>query len=216
MFGKQKNNGTVMAAQPALAGAGAGAATGASAPTADVLRGELDRVTTLDKRRSAILSTIGVLAVVAAIAVIASTFFISVLQIRGNSMEPTLTDGQVVIASHLGAPQQGEVTAFYYNNKILLKRVIAFPGDWVDITRDGVVFVNGEMLQEDYLETADFGKADIEFPYQVQDGRYFVLGDNRAVSIDSRSNAIGTVSEEQLIGKAVLRVWPIQDLGLVH
>lgn len=196
--------------------AGAGAAAETSGPSAGALRGELERVNKLDKRRTAILSTVGVLAVVAAIAVIASTFFISVLQIRGNSMEPTLADGQVVIASHLGEPHQSEITAFYYNNKILLKRVVAFPGDWVDITRDGVVFVNGEMLQEDYLETTELGKTDIEFPYQVPEGRYFVLGDNRAVSIDSRSNAIGTVSEEQLIGKAVLRVWPLQDLGFVN
>ena len=212
MFGKAKDNNTIAVAQPALAGAAAGIA----APSAEVLQGELDRVTKLDKRRTAILSAIGALAVVAAIAVIATTFFISVLQIRGDSMEPTLEDGQVVVASHLGDAQQGDITAFYYNNKILLKRVVGFPGDWVDITKDGVVFVNGEMLQEDYLETTDFGKVDIEFPYQVPEGRYFVLGDNRAVSIDSRSNAIGTVSDEQLIGKAVLRVWPIQDFGMIQ
>lgn len=244
MFGKQTEKASVFFATPALAGsaaasgsattpanaepavayavanAAANAATRAPAastqPSAAALRDELGRVVTKDKRRSAILFTIGVLAVVAAIAIIASTFFISVLQIRGNSMEPTFTDGQVVVATHTNNFSQGDVAAFYYNNKILLKRVVGFPGDWVDITRDGAVFINGELLQEDYLTAHDLGKVDIEFPYQVPEGRYFVLGDNRAVSVDSRSNAIGTVSDDQLIGKAVFRAWPVQDFGLVH
>lgn len=162
------------------------------------------------------MSAIGVLAVVSAIAIIASTFFISVLQVRGNSMEPTMTDGELVIATHSSNFKQGEISAFYYNNKILLKRVIGFPGDWVDITSDGVVFVNGQMLQENYLDQHALGKSDIEFPYQVPENRYFVLGDNRGVSIDSRSNAIGTVSEEQLIGNAVFRIWPLSSFGPIH
>ena len=202
-------------ATPALAGAGAAGGI-AGSPSANALRDELTRVTTLDNRRRAIMSAIGVLAVVSAIAIIASTFFISVLQVRGNSMEPTMTDGELVLATHSNNFKQGEVSAFYYNNKILLKRVIAFPGDWVDITRDGVVFVNGEMVQEDYLEQHELGKCDIEFPYQVPENRYFVLGDNRGVSIDSRSNAIGTVSEEQLIGNAVFRVWPLSSFGPIR
>ncbi len=201
--------------RPAYAGAAAGSvATGS--PSANALKDELSRVTTLDNRRRAVLSALGVLAVVSAIAIIASTFFISVLQVRGNSMEPTMTDGELVLATHSGNFKQGEISAFYYNNKILLKRVIAFPGDWVDITSDGVVFVNGEMLQEDYLDKHELGKTDITFPYQVPENRYFVLGDNRGVSIDSRSNAIGTVSEEQLIGNAVFRVWPLSSFGPIH
>lgn len=236
VFGKQTEKGSTLFATPALAGSAAASAGNVAAPasaslvnaaapatagaptqpSAAALRDELGRVVTKDKRRSAILSTIGVLAVVAAIAIIASTFFISVLQIRGNSMEPTFTDGQVVVATHTNNFNQGDVAAFYYNNKILLKRVVGFPGDWVDITRDGAVFINGELLQEDYLTAHDLGKVDIEFPYQVPEGRYFVLGDNRAVSVDSRSNAIGTVSDDQLIGKAVFRAWPVQDFGLVR
>ena len=127
-----------------------------------------------------------------------------------------MTDGELVLATHSSSFKQGEISAFYYNNKILLKRVIAFPGDWVDITRDGVVFVNGEMVQEDYLEQHELGKCDITFPYQVPENRYFVLGDNRGVSIDSRSNAIGTISEEQLIGNAVFRVWPLSSFGPIR
>lgn len=205
----------MLVGRPAYAGAAAGSvATGS--PSANALRDELSRVTTLDNRRRAILSAIGVLAVVSAIAIIASTFFISVLQVRGNSMEPTMTDGELVLATHSNNFKQGEISAFYYNNKILLKRVIAFPGDWVDITSQGAVFVNGELLQEDYLDHHELGKCDITFPYQVPENRYFVLGDNRGVSIDSRSNAIGTVSEEQLIGNAVFRVWPLSSFGPIH
>ena len=205
----------MLVGRPAYAGASA-SSVAVGSPSANALKDELSRVTTLDNRRRAILSAIGVLAVVSAIAIIASTFFISVLQIRGNSMEPTMTDGELVIATHSSNFKQGEISAFYYNNKMLLKRVIAFPGDWVDITSQGAVFVNGELLQEDYLDKHELGKCDITFPYQVPENRYFVLGDNRGVSIDSRSNAIGTVSEEQLIGNAVFRVWPLSSFGPIN
>ena len=150
---------------------------------------------------------------VAAIAVIISTFFITVLQIRGASMEPTLHEGELVVASHSHDFETGDIIAFYYNNTVLLKRVIGNPGDWIDISEDGVVSVNGQELQEDYVDELALGNPDISFPYQVPENRYFVLGDHRSVSIDSRSDTIGTVADDQVVGKVLFRVWPFDRFG---
>lgn len=156
------------------------------------------------------------LIVVSATGILVATFFISVLQVRGTSMEPTVKEGDVVIADHSKKFATGDVIAFYYNNKVILKRVIAFPTDWVDIKPDGTVWVNGEELQEDYVQGLSLGHPDIIFPYQVPEGRYFVLGDHRSASIDSRSSTIGTVSDDQVIGSVFLKVWPLKNLGTVR
>ena len=156
------------------------------------------------------------LIVVSAAGILVATFFISVLQVRGTSMEPTVKEGDVVIADHSNKFATGDVIAFYYNNKVILKRVIAFPTDWVDIKPDGTVWVNGEELQEDYVQGLSLGHPDIIFPYQVPEGRYFVLGDHRSASIDSRSSTIGTVSDDQVIGSVFLKVWPLKNLGTVR
>ena len=129
-------------------------------------------------------------------------------------MEPTLREGDLVVANHSSEFSTGDIMAFYYNNKVLMKRVIGNPGDWVDI-RDGKVFVNDEPLDEKYVQGVDTGQSDMKFPYQVPENRYFVLGDHRNVSVDSRSEAIGTVSEEQRIGRAMFIVWPLPRVGKI-
>lgn len=157
-----------------------------------------------------------VVIVVSAIGILVATFFMSVLQIRGESMTPTLHDGDLVVASRHSSFQSGDIIAFYYNNKVLLKRVIGQPGDWIDMREDGTIVVNKKPLRENYVKGSKIGKTDIKFPYQVPEHRYFVLGDHRSISVDSRTKAIGTVSEDQVVGKAMLIVWPLTNFGGVH
>lgn len=157
-----------------------------------------------------------VIIVVSAIGILVATFFMSVLQIRGESMTPTLHDGDLVVASRHSSFASGDIIAFYYNNKVLLKRVIGQPGDWIDMREDGTIVVNKKPLRENYVKGSKIGKTDIKFPYQVPEHRYFVLGDHRSISLDSRTKAIGTVSEDQIVGKAMLIVWPLTDFGGVR
>ena len=158
-------------------------------------------------------STIYSLITVAAVAVLVATLFLPVLQIYGTSMTPTLYDGDVVVSVKTGRLERGDVVAFYYNNKILVKRVIAGPGQWVDIDEDGSVYVDGELLDEPYVEEKALGTCNIELPYQVPDGRWFVMGDHRSVSVDSRDQSVGCVSEEQIVGRLTFRLWPLNRIG---
>jgi signal peptidase I len=155
------------------------------------------------------------LIVVAAIAVLCATLWMPVLRIYGSSMTPTLSENNIVLSLKTSNFQTGDVIAFYYNNKILVKRVIAGPGDWVDIDDDGNVYVNGELLEEDYIEEKDLGESNIEYPYQVPESRWFVLGDHRSVSLDSRTKAIGPIAEEQIVGKLIFKVWPLNQIGAI-
>ena len=183
-------------------------------PSYEQLEAELNRIRYKRRYRSVLRSTLYTLITVAAVAVLVATLWLPVLQIYGSSMAPTLKDGEIVFSVKTADMEPGNIVAFYYNNKILVKRVIAGPGDWVNISPDGTVYVNGEMLEEPYLEEKAFGDADIELPYQVPDGRIFVMGDHRPTSVDSRHIAVGCVAEEQIVGKIVFRVWPVDRLGL--
>lgn len=163
----------------------------------------------------ALRSTINTLITVAAVAVLVAVLLLPVLQIYGTSMGPTLNEGDFVISVKGSAMETGDVCAFYYNNKILVKRVIAKAGDWVDIKEDGTVLVNDVALDEPYVTELAFGECNIKLPYQVPDSRVFVMGDHRAVSVDSRNTAVGCVAEEQIVGKIVFRVWPLSGFGFV-
>lgn len=182
-------------------------------PTPEEIRAELNRIQYRRRYRSVLRSTVYTLVVVAAVAILVATLWLPVLQIYGNSMTPTLEAGDVVVSVKGGSFQPGDVLAFYYNNKILVKRLIALPGSWVDIDMDGNVTVDGMPLEEPYLTEKALGETNIELPYQVPDGRYFVMGDHRSTSVDSRNTTVGCVAEEQIVGKIIFRVWPLAGFG---
>ena len=182
----------------------------------DQLEEELKRDTYKKRYWHMLRSTVSILIVVAAIVVLISNLFLPVLRIYGSSMTPTLVNGNIVAAMRYGNYDRGDVIAFYYNNKILVKRVIGLPGELVDIDENGNVSINGETLEEPYLEETALGECDIELPYQVPDGRYFVMGDHRSVSSDSRSSQVGCISEEQIIGKLFFRIWPLNEIGTLE
>ena len=182
-------------------------------PSVELLETELKRVKYQSRYRTVLKSTVYTLITVAAIAVLVATLWLPVLQIYGNSMTPTLQDGEIVFSVKTDEMEPGDIVAFYYNNKILVKRVIAGPGDWVDIKEDGTVYLNEIQLMEPYLTEKSFGEADIELPYQVPDGKIFVMGDHRATSVDSRHTAVGCVSQEQIVGKIVFRIWPMDRIS---
>lgn len=184
-------------------------------PTAEQLEQELKRLKYRHSFAFTLRSTVASLIVVAAIAVMISTMVMPVLRVTGTSMTPTLQNDQVIICNKLAECQKGDVVAFYYNNKVLIKRVIGVAGDVIDISSDGVVSVNGEPLDEPYVSELALGECDIELPYQVPDNRIFVMGDHRSVSIDSRSTSVGCVAIENVIGKVLLRVYPIDSFGKI-
>lgn len=164
----------------------------------------------------AMRTTIYTVLAVAALAILVATLWLPVLQIYGASMTPTLESGQLIVVLKNSEFKRGDVIAFYYNNKILVKRVIAGPGEWVNIDDDGTVSVNQSELEEDYLTEKSFGKCDISLPYQVPDGQYFVIGDHRESSMDSRSTAVGCVPKENVVGKLKLRVWPLNKIKIIN
>lgn len=182
-------------------------------PELSQLENELNRVKYNSRYRKVLQRTIYTLIVVAAVAVLVATIWMPVLQIYGSSMAPTLSEGDIVVSVKGSDFRQGDLVAFYIGNKILVKRCIAGPGQWVNIDADGNVFVDGKQLDEPYLEEKSLGDCDIELPYQVPDNQYFCMGDRRSTSVDSRSSTVGCVADEQIVGKIVFRIWPLSDFG---
>ena len=185
-------------------------------PTTEVLEEAVRRDRYYHRFRLTVRSTFLSLVVVAAVAVLVAVLFLPILRIYGKSMNGTLDSGDIVVSIKSTNMNTGDVIAFYYNNNILVKRVIANPGDWVDVDKEGNVYVNNAKLEEPYLDEKAYGETNIELPYQVPEGKIFVMGDNRSVSIDSRNTSIGCISEEQIVGKIVYRIWPLSQIGAVH
>ena len=185
-------------------------------PDVPVVEGELKRVRLKFRYIKVLRRSFYVLVVVAALAVLVATLWTPVLQIYGSSMSPTLEEGQYVISIKGLDFQQGDLVSFYIGNKLLVKRVIASPGDWVDIDEDGNVYVNDQKLVEPYVDKPALGQCDLELPYQVPESRYFLMGDHRETSVDSRSSSVGCVSKDQIVGKIVLCIWPLSSFGAVE
>lgn len=184
-------------------------------PSAKQLEDELRRVRYRQRYHSVLCSTVYTLITVAAVAILAATLWFPVLQIYGSSMTPTLQNGEIILSVKTSELDPGDIVTFYYNNKILVKRVIGGSGDWIDIDEDGTVYVNEIRLDEPYLVEKALGDCDITLPFQVPDEKLFVMGDHRSVSMDSRNTVVGCVSQEQIIGKTVFRIWPLNRLGSV-
>lgn len=180
------------------------------------IEAELNRVRNIRRYFKVMRSTLCVLIIVAAVTVLIATLWLPVLQIYGSSMTPTLKEGEMVVAVKGSDFELGDKVAFYYNNKILVKRVIAGPGAWVDIDDHGIVYVDGKKIDEPYLKERALGDTNIELPYQIPAERYFVMGDHRSTSVDSRNTAVGCVSNEQIVGKIAFRIWPLPELGKIE
>ena len=185
-------------------------------PTTAQLEAERERIRYRRRYSRTLRSTVAILVVVAAFSVLVATLWMPVVRIYGSSMAPTLQDGELIVTIKTSDFEPGDVIAFYYGNKLLIKRYIAGPGEWVDIDEDGTVSVNGEELDEPYLTEKALGETNIKLPYQVPDERYFLMGDNREVSVDSRNTAVGCVATDQVVGKVVFRIWPLSEFGSVE
>ena len=185
-------------------------------PPLSELKAELKRERYKYRYNRLLRNTVFTLIVVAAVAVLAATLWFPTMRIFGNSMTPTLQEGEIVLALKSSSFQAGDLIGFYYGNKLIIKRCIACPGDWVSITDDGTVYINGSELDEPYLEEKALGDCDIELPMQVPEDRYFVMGDHRSTSVDSRNTVIGCVPKEQIVGKIVICVWPLSKFGSLN
>lgn len=184
-------------------------------PTSAEVEQELKRERYKRRYRKTLKSTVFVLITAAAAAVLVATLWMPVLQIFGSSMRPTLQEGQIVLSLKAEQMEQGDIIAFYYENRVLVKRYIAGPGSWVDIREDGTILVDGVALEEPYLTEKHYGISDLEYPYQVPEGTHFLVGDQRETSVDSRHSSVGCVSGEQIVGKILFRVWPLEEFGTV-
>ena len=185
-------------------------------PTMEQIQQERKRLQYNKRYSSTLKSTVAVLIVVAALAILVATLWMPVFRIYGTSMSPALQEGEFVIAIKSNDLKTGDICALWYGNKLLVKRVIAGPGSWVDIDKDGNVSVDGKVLDEPYLQEKAFGDCDIELPMQVPDARWFVMGDNRATSADSRNSTVGCISEEYIVGRIEFCIWPLSEFGPIQ
>ncbi len=185
-------------------------------PPIELIREELAREEAKHGFRKTLWNIAVVLLVAAALTALAATRLFVLIRINGNSMEPTLADGEVIFLRQTKEIEKGDIVGFYYGGRVLLKRAVGSAGDQIDIDREGNVYVNGELIEEPYLAEKSLGKCELEFPYEVPEGMTFVLGDNRAVSIDSRIKSIGSVETEQIVGKVVFRAWPLSRMGIMR
>ena len=185
-------------------------------PSSSEVEMELKRERYKRRYRSTLKSTLFALVTAAAAAVLVATLWLPVLQIYGASMTPTLQEGEIVVSVKADQLEPGDIVAFYYGNKVLIKRYIAGPGQWVNILENGTVLVNDQVLEEPYLTHKARGICDLEFPYQVPDKTYFLLGDERETSVDSRHSSVGCISEEEMVGKIIFRVWPMDVIGVIE
>lgn len=188
---------------------------GKPVPSIEELEAELERMLERSRRRRMVRNTVFLLMVVAAAAVLIVVLLLPLLQIKGTSMAKTLENGDLAVAVNDSRYKAGDVIAFNYNNSVLVKRVIALSGDWVDIDKDGSVYVNDQLLDEPYVYEKDLGRCNIELPFQVPRGKIFVLGDNRRSSIDSRNTEVGCVREDAVVGEVVFRIWPFTKIGFI-
>ena len=186
--------------------------TAVSLPTKEQIETERKRYRRKRAYNRALSGTVYVLTFVAAVAVLIATLVLPVLQIEGSSMEPTLVNGDIVLLTKTVNFDRGELCGFSWNNKLLIKRVVGTPGDWIEIDIDGTVYLNGEKLDEPYVEQLAMGECDLEFPFQVPQEQYFVLGDMRETSIDSRNTLLGCVEKDQIVGKVFFRIWPLKTI----
>ena len=184
-------------------------------PTKKQVETERKRYRRQKAYNKALRGTVYVLTIVAAVAVLIATLVLPVLQIEGTSMEPTLSNGDIVLLAKTTRFDRGELCAFTWNNKLLVKRVIGLPGDWIEIDTNGTIYLNGEKLDEPYVQQLAFGECDLEFPLQVPQEQYFVVGDMRESSIDSRNSLIGCIPKDQIVGKGFFRVWPFASIGFL-
>lgn len=184
-------------------------------PSLEVLEAELSRQKYRSRYGKVLRSTVYTLVTVAAIAVLVATLWMPVFQVTGTSMTPTLNDAEIVVCLKSKQFHTGDIIAFYFNNKVLVKRVIAKSGDWVDINEDGEVFINGNLIEEPYVDELALGDCDIDLPYQVPENKYFVMGDHRSVSVDSRSSTVGCIVADDIVGRIKFCVWPLSDIKKV-
>lgn len=185
-------------------------------PSIDLLREELEREESRYNFRKTLLNIAGILTVTAAVAVLIATRLLILIQVNGVSMAPTLEKDEIIFLRQTKEVKVGDVIGFYYGGRVLLKRVIACGGDYIEIDKEGNVYVNDEKLEEPYLMDQSLGKCELNFPYQVPEEMLFVLGDNRAVSMDSRIKSIGCVEKDQIVGKVIFRAWPLTRMGIMH
>lgn len=180
---------------------------------------ELEKLLAAEKYRlrfrRMLMNTIFTMIIVASVSVLIAVYVIPVIHIYGESMSPTIVNGDIVVTLANPSLKRGDIIAFYHNNKVLAKRVIAFSGEWVDIDADGVVYINSEPLNEPYIDETALGDCTIDLPYQVPEGSVFVMGDNRSISLDSRDSSIGSISEDEILGKLILRIWPVTRIGKI-